>query len=103
MGGFGIGGLRQDSGRNASQVGGAYRGRREALRQSGCEQRSFIGGGRSGPAARRADWHPVQAAFEQAQAAQCGYCLNGMVMQAAALLARDPNPRSWHEDPHCAK
>lgn len=44
-----------------------------------------------GPAARRF-WHPVQQAFEQAQAAQCGYCLNGMVMQAAALLAREPNP-----------
>ena len=39
----------------------------------------------------RGDWHPVQAAFEDAQAAQCGYCLNGMVMQAAALLARDPD------------
>jgi nicotinate dehydrogenase subunit A len=39
----------------------------------------------------RGDWHPVQAAFEDAQAAQCGYCLNGMVMQAAALLARDPH------------
>jgi nicotinate dehydrogenase subunit A len=38
----------------------------------------------------RGSWHPVQAAFEDAQAAQCGYCLNGMVMQAAALLARDP-------------
>ena len=37
-------------------------------------------------------WHPVQKAFEQAQAAQCGYCLNGMVMQAAALLAREPHP-----------
>ena len=45
-----------------------------------------------GPPARRADWHPVQAAFEQTQAAQCGYCLNGMVMQAAALLAREPQP-----------
>ncbi len=45
-----------------------------------------------GPAARRAHWHPVQQAFEAAQAAQCGYCLNGMVMQAAALLAREPNP-----------
>ena len=45
-----------------------------------------------GPAARRANWHPVQAAFEDAQAAQCGYCLNGMVMQAAALLAREPHP-----------
>jgi nicotinate dehydrogenase subunit A len=37
-------------------------------------------------------WHPVQQGFEQAQAAQCGYCLNGMVMQAAALLAREPHP-----------
>ena len=43
-------------------------------------------------APQRADWHPVQQAFEDAQAAQCGYCLNGMVMQAAALLARDPHP-----------
>jgi len=40
----------------------------------------------------RAQWHPVQQAFEQAQAAQCGYCLSGMVMQAAALLAREPHP-----------
>ncbi len=40
----------------------------------------------------RARWHPVQQAFEDAQAAQCGYCLNGMVMQAAALLAREPHP-----------
>ena len=39
----------------------------------------------------REKWHPVQRAFEEAQAAQCGYCLNGMVMQAAALLARDPH------------
>ena len=34
--------------------------------------------------------HPVQQAFIDAQAAQCGYCLNGMVMMTAALLARDP-------------
>jgi nicotinate dehydrogenase subunit A len=44
-----------------------------------------------GPAARLR-WHPVQQGFEDAQAAQCGYCLNGMVMQAAALLAREPRP-----------
>ncbi|WP_444813323.1 (2Fe-2S)-binding protein [Variovorax saccharolyticus] len=37
-------------------------------------------------------WHPVQAAFEDAQAAQCGYCLNGMVMQAVALLLRESAP-----------
>lgn len=40
----------------------------------------------------QAAWHPVQAAFEQAQAAQCGYCVNGMVMQVAALLARELRP-----------
>ena len=36
--------------------------------------------------------HPVQAAFINAQAAQCGYCINGMVMTAAALLKKVPNP-----------
>lgn len=36
--------------------------------------------------------HPVQQAFIDAQAAQCGYCLNGMVMMAVALLERDPDP-----------
>lgn len=36
--------------------------------------------------------HPVQQAFIDEQAAQCGYCTNGMVMTSAALLARNPNP-----------
>ena len=36
--------------------------------------------------------HPVQSAFITAQAAQCGYCLNGMIMTVAALLAREPQP-----------
>ena len=36
--------------------------------------------------------HPVQQAFIDEQAAQCGYCLNGMIMMTAALLARDPDP-----------
>lgn len=36
--------------------------------------------------------HPVQAAFIAEQAAQCGYCLNGMIVTAAALLRRVPNP-----------
>lgn len=36
--------------------------------------------------------HPVQQAFIDAQAAQCGYCLNGMVMMTVALLAHTPNP-----------
>ncbi len=36
--------------------------------------------------------HPVQAAFIAEQAAQCGYCINGMVMTAAALLKEKPRP-----------
>jgi nicotinate dehydrogenase subunit A len=34
----------------------------------------------------------VQAAFIAEQAAQCGYCTNGMIMAAAALLSRTPTP-----------
>ena len=36
--------------------------------------------------------HPVQAAFIAEQAAQCGYCLNGMIVTAVALLRRVPHP-----------
>jgi nicotinate dehydrogenase subunit A len=35
---------------------------------------------------------PLQQAFIAEQAAQCGYCINGMVMQAADLLKRTPKP-----------
>jgi nicotinate dehydrogenase subunit A len=35
---------------------------------------------------------PLQAAFVTHQAAQCGYCLNGMIMTAKALLLRNPHP-----------
>jgi nicotinate dehydrogenase subunit A len=37
----------------------------------------------------------VQTAFIAEQAAQCGYCTNGMIMAATALLSRQPHP---HED-----
>jgi nicotinate dehydrogenase subunit A len=36
--------------------------------------------------------HPVQAAFIEEQAVQCGYCINGMIMQSAALLAKTKRP-----------
>ena len=36
--------------------------------------------------------HAVQQAFIDAQAAQCGYCLNGMIVATVALLERTPRP-----------
>jgi nicotinate dehydrogenase subunit A len=36
--------------------------------------------------------HPVQQAFIDEQAAQCGYCINGMVMQSVDLLSKNPRP-----------
>jgi aerobic-type carbon monoxide dehydrogenase small subunit (CoxS/CutS family) len=36
--------------------------------------------------------HPVQAAFVEHDALQCGYCTPGMVMSSAALLKENPNP-----------
>ena len=36
--------------------------------------------------------HPLQRAFIEEQAVQCGYCINGMIMQSAALLKRTPKP-----------
>ena len=36
--------------------------------------------------------HPLQRAFIEEQACQCGYCGNGMVMSAKALLDRNPGP-----------
>ena len=36
--------------------------------------------------------HPVQKAFIDEQAAQCGYCINGMIMESVAFLARNKKP-----------
>jgi aerobic-type carbon monoxide dehydrogenase small subunit (CoxS/CutS family) len=42
--------------------------------------------------ARGIELHPVQQAFIDHDALQCGYCTSGMLISAAALLARDPKP-----------
>jgi nicotinate dehydrogenase subunit A len=36
--------------------------------------------------------HPVQQAFLDGQAAQCGFCVSGVLVSAAALLAENPQP-----------
>ncbi|MFL6563633.1 MAG: (2Fe-2S)-binding protein [Burkholderiales bacterium] len=42
--------------------------------------------------AQGAELHPLQAAFADLGAAQCGYCTPGLLMTAKALLEREPNP-----------
>ena len=44
------------------------------------------------PARAGAKIHPVQQAFIDAQAAQCGYCLNGMIIATVGLLEAEPDP-----------
>ena len=39
-----------------------------------------------------ANLHPLQAAFADCGASQCGYCTSGMLLTATALLARNPEP-----------
>src|SRR6184192_225097 len=42
--------------------------------------------------ARGAELHPLQAAFADLGAAQCGYCTPGLLLTAKALLAHEPHP-----------
>ncbi len=56
---------------------------------SGCAQRDILTLEGLGS---RDNTDPVQNAFIEEQAAQCGYCLNGMIMTTKALLMRNPRP-----------
>lgn len=51
--------------------------------------------------------HPLQQAFVDEQAAQCGYCLSGILISAAALLKATPNPSDGQVravlDPHLCR
>ncbi len=37
-------------------------------------------------------WHPMQTAFHEQHALQCGYCTPGMIMASVSLLKENPNP-----------
>ena len=61
-----------------------HRARRAGRRRRGHDDR--------GHRRRRATLHPLQEAFWEQHGLQCGYCTPGMIMAAADLLARNPNP-----------
>jgi len=57
-----------------------------AVQADGCEITTIEGLARDG------QLHPVQQAFHDNHALQCGFCTPGMIMQAIDLLADDPDP-----------
>jgi carbon-monoxide dehydrogenase small subunit len=57
-----------------------------AVEAQGCEIRTVEGLARDG------ELHPLQQAFGEKGASQCGYCSPGMLMSAQALLERNPSP-----------
>ena len=38
------------------------------------------------------EWHPMQTAFHENHALQCGYCTPGMIMASVSMLKENPNP-----------
>jgi aerobic carbon-monoxide dehydrogenase small subunit len=57
-----------------------------AVQADGCEITTIEG------LARGSELHPVQRAFNECHALQCGFCTPGMIMQAVDLLADNPDP-----------
>jgi nicotinate dehydrogenase subunit A len=56
-----------------------------------CDTPVWAVAGRSVTTVEGLDGHPLQDAFVEEQALQCGYCTAGMLVTAAALLERDPD------------
>ena len=50
--------------------------------------------------AQDGELHPMQKAFHECHALQCGFCTPGMIMQATDLLAENPNPDEEHVRQH---
>jgi nicotinate dehydrogenase subunit A len=64
----------------------AYACSRETASIAGCSVTTIEGLGTPG------NPHPLQRAFLEEQAGQCGYCLSGIIISAKALLDRNPSP-----------
>jgi carbon-monoxide dehydrogenase small subunit len=56
-----------------------------AVQADGCEITTIQG-------VANGEWHPVQSAFKECHALQCGYCTPGMVTAAIDLLSENPDP-----------
>ena len=57
-----------------------------AVQVDGCEVSTVEGLARDG------EWHPLQQAFHENHALQCGFCTPGMLMSASELIKRNPDP-----------
>jgi len=57
-----------------------------AVQADGCEVTTVRGLAADG------EWHPLQTAFRDCHALQCGYCTPGMIMAACDLLRATPDP-----------
>jgi aerobic carbon-monoxide dehydrogenase small subunit len=57
-----------------------------AFQADGCEVQTVEG------LARNGELHPLQRAFHERHALQCGYCTPGMIMAAIEILERNPDP-----------
>ncbi|MDX1619364.1 MAG: (2Fe-2S)-binding protein [Nitriliruptorales bacterium] len=63
-----------------------------AVQADGGEVRTIQGMAEPTDGDPQAGWHPLQRAFHEQHALQCGYCTPGMIMSAAALLTENDDP-----------
>jgi aerobic carbon-monoxide dehydrogenase small subunit len=63
-----------------------------AVQADGTEITTIEGLAKKGAGEAGGEWHPLQRAFHEQHALQCGYCTPGMIMAAADLLRDNPHP-----------
>jgi aerobic carbon-monoxide dehydrogenase small subunit len=63
-----------------------------AVQADGAEITTIEGLAMKGAGEAGGEWHPLQRAFHEQHALQCGYCTPGMIIAAADLLRENPHP-----------